>query len=711
MLAVTFIQDIVWAPAAVGLRWLVFVFDWDRVQISDNVMASLPSELIMCTQFFPCSLQVRGAGRGAMTVSGNGQILCLLSSGCMQIVIQSVAVACSNNSLSAVKIQGSVLVMSNTLLKDCHSDSDGGVIQAYDVAQVVIEGCRFINTQSDGFGGAIAAYGSNLSISDTWFHNCSARSGGGAIWISAFQFCYGSNQTQNTHLLISSSIFTDCYTFGAGGAVLADSAAMLGREVLEVAISYSNFSVCSSITEGGALRIAGALVKAQVQSSDFESCVSDASGGAISSSSSSSLTLKACSIHHNTALGLGGGALHLNQSNFSAQSTLIHDNSAPWGGGGVLLWQGQVTPAAMECPEGTITSVASCAFGAADPAACLIGICIACSAGLSPGENGQPGCSTIASNASTSWDLQSEFAMRSLCGVNNSALFGQCIASDCKKLLVSEIAGSVYTGVSFNFTVTKKDAYGNTIVSDSSTVLDTVPSNGKLEDADPRTSIVGSTLSIMRNGVALLQFAVKVTFSQIDYVKQSSSLFAPIFLYVRGIDAESGMAITSSLVPLKVQQGAKVCPEGFILVPDNFVGFNGSAVCTVCKPGSYSISPLAIIPGSHVQYPSCLSCPQGCDCTAGGADITCKPGLWQAVGGIYRLVSCPAGYELINSSAGTSHGDFSSNMQQCKGCLSGQYIINPDTDTCQECPPGGKHISEHLLSVSLWVSEYPCPSI
>ena len=277
--------------------------------------------------------------------------------------------------------------------------------------------------------------------------------------------------------------------------------------------------------------------------------------------------------------------------------------------------------------------------------------------------------------------------MSTFCGVNNSALYGPCIASDFWSLQVSAL-GPVYSGVPFNFTVEKKDAYGSTILSDSSSLLQAIPLLANTEETDARTSILGSAVGKMINGVASFLFAVKATFTKIDYVRQSASIFTPIFLSFEGTDSTSGLTIKSGLVPLSVQQGVEMCPQGYVLLLDQQDEFNGSAVCTLCKPGSYSLSPLAHMPGSTSETPSCLSCPAGCNCIQGGAEIQCSIGTWRDIEGIYRLMSCPAGFQLINSTAGTSQGAFSSDLQQCRACLSGQYIVNPNTDICEDCPPG-----------------------
>jgi len=693
MVAVTFPQNI---PFFTGYAWgwLAFVFDWDTITILGNVTIQLSSNVYLCVDYLPCTLRLKGEADGAVEVAGNGQLVCLSSADCSTITIQSVVFTCSNNTKSVFKMQGSTLTLSSSSFTGCQADSDGGLIQAYDTAEVDIIACHFADIRSDGFGGVVAAYGSNLSILDSWLHNCTSRSGGGAIWASAFKDCYGSNRTQNTQLRISSSLLSSCSTSGAGGAVLAESGVSLGREVLDVAVSFVRFSQCTSKDEGGALRFSGNLVVARVQNTDIESCISDSAGGAISCSDSCSLSLISCTIHDNSAQGRGGGALHLNKSYFGAYSASIRNNRAPWGGGGALLWQGWVKPAAIDCPTGTSPSQDLCNSDAQDldSFACQMRSCAHTSGTANRRKKTLRG---------TLFNQQAEYSPPgsnmldtsvycSLCAVNNSALYGSFIASDYRKLQISEAAESVFTGLPFNFTVTKQDAYGNTILSDSSSVLESIPFFNGAEGVELRTSILGSAVSKMSGGVASFQFAVKAEFSNINYGDQTVSLFGPIFLNITGEDIASGVQMEIGWVPVHIQQMANVCPRGYIFVPDNLKGgkVNGSAICSLCGPGFYSLSPLALSPDSSIDSPSCLSCPAGCDCTLGGEYIKFKSGLWKAIKGVYRLMSCPAGFQLVNSTDGTSKGAFSSILQQCKACLPGQYIIDPDTDACQPCPPG-----------------------
>ncbi len=188
----------------------MFVYDWDKVLLADNTTAFAYSLLSLCTGYLPCVLHV--SGDGAVDLSGDAQLACLASAGCLRISINTVDFTCRNNTKSVFQMQGSVLIMFKASFVGCRSDTDGGVVQAYNLAKVVIQSCNFTNVHTSGFGGAVAAYGSSLSITDSRLHNCSSRSGGGAVWASAFPDCFATGQANNTYLRIMASIFSLCST-------------------------------------------------------------------------------------------------------------------------------------------------------------------------------------------------------------------------------------------------------------------------------------------------------------------------------------------------------------------------------------------------------------------------------------------------------------------------------------------------------------------
>ncbi len=50
-----------------------------------------------------------------------------------------------------------------------------------------------------------------------------------------------------------------------------------------------------------------------------------------------------------------------------------------------------------------------------------------------------------------------------------------------------------------------------------------------------------------------------------------------------------------------------------------------------------------------------------------------------------------SGYQLVNSTEGTSSGVFSSESQQCIACPFGKYIVRPNNDVCTKCPKGTRY--------------------
>lgn len=1078
--AVSIPEDVPWAAAG-WPNWLLSVFDWDIItlnQTSTMQTVSIQAGVALCTSFFPCSVFIRGSlPQGNVEVSGSGSISCFSGNGCETIRIEGVSFVCNENrkdSTPMFKIQGSTLDIFASSFIGCRSDTDGGLIQAYDLADVSIQSCHFHGILSRGFGGAVAAFGSNLKIVDSIFTNCLSNSGGGAVWASAYEGCYGSMTPYNTVLDINSTVFKECSTQGSGGAILANSAiGAPGSEILDVVIKDTTFVNCSAGADGGALQTAGVQVVSRIESTRFDSCQSTGSGGAISAVDSSSLSLIKCCIANCYAGGLGGGALYLKASIFLSYNVSLANNAAPYGGGGALFWQLSLRPANLGCPPGTHSINTSCPLLGLRPSAlpCIMGSCKQCAPGtyqtsqnavdcipcplgtfsqtigslscnscqagsyssllgansseacslcppgkysdssgmsdcngcvdgtysVSPGSvtcrscesgfysgpqggwcsrcvlglytgasylsqhsilnfsqcplhtsgngtigrlvlNGTYGnnelmfwviapslagtgvgtkielkfsmfeteinrdfvslysCLHQDCNASsltklgtfsglgipsivtcdssvmlvvwnsdrnttgTGWSAQyrayrlensslrvmkneaTSSTIRSVdlpvlmhrktliasdshlesgnnppeqmqsarlrkgaglrrsgplhprthvrdfpqichlsartnsrgsatpmiepnsassarisaysatvylkglrststrnavilrrsvevghvltkigcasagfsefCGTNNSALYGACVASGYARLAISFTTDHLYAGVAFNLTVKKLDVYGNTILSDSTSVLQAIVTSNRVieqrSEATDSVAIVGPSLAQISKGVATFLFAVEPTFSDINLLNGSAKLSGQIYFYLNGSDSQAGIVMISDAMQLNLEQGQTVCPAGYILMLSEKIATQGPAVCQFCKPGTYSLRPLAHMPGSALT-PSCIICPAAGVCTKGGDDVSFKVGTWVEVGGIYMLTSCPEGFELINSTDGTSQGQFSNDVQECRACLPEQYILNPNTDSCQNCPPGlictGTSVVVPVIKGSIWIRE------
>jgi hypothetical protein len=66
------------------------------------------------------------------------------------------------------------------------------------------------------------------------------------------------------------------------------------------------------------------------------------------------------------------------------------------------------------------------------------------------------------------------------------------------------------------------------------------------------------------------------------------------------------------------------------------------------------------------------------------------------------LLGCPTGHTLRSAAAAGS-----ADLQECQPCMPSQYILNPNTDSCQACPPGLKCDSTDkvtpVVANSTWV--------
>ena len=125
---------------------------------------------------------------------------------------------------------------------------------------------------------------------------------------------------------------------------------------------------------------------------------------------------------------------------------------------------------------------------------------------------------------------------------------------------------------------------------------------------------------------------------------------------------------------------------------------------------------------------TCSTCPKGAicrnnECALRNAGLTCVDstkivGTWvqNNVSFEFDLTSCPEGYELKSTSEQGSR-----DLQQCFKCLSpSSYILQPDLDVCQPCPPGltcaGDATFSPVIAGSVWVKNgsfvklQSCPS-
>ena len=340
------------------------LYDWDKIVLNASSQANLSLQLDLCTGIFPCVMNVKGFNMGTILVSSNGSINCMASAGCLSVTVQSVAFVClSPNLNSTFKFQGSALSVYDSNFSECSSFADGGIIFAYDMAVVNISFCLFQNIKTRGYGGVMKAAGSTISIEQSTFVNCTAASGGGALWATAY-LCTGSDSILNTEVNITSSIFNLCSSFGSGGSILLTSDSSSLNNVF-LGIQSSTFLQSISKLYGGAVEGAGATAMFSASDTDFVLCRAQESGGAISMQSQSQAELLKCIFRNNTAAGLGGGAIHAREAKMTLFGVTGTENAAPAGGGGMMFWERTTAPTvALWCPQGTWSTInKSCTIG------------------------------------------------------------------------------------------------------------------------------------------------------------------------------------------------------------------------------------------------------------------------------------------------------------------------------------------------------------
>ena len=601
------------------------IYDWDEFVLQPGNVNSLKFQVDLCFGYLPCSITMNGNKSGQIYRIDEGSLRCFASSGCTRISFNSVTFVCvGNTSHPVIKIQGSELTIRNSSFTGCFSDTDGGLIQSYDGSFINIYDSYFASLHAAGFGGAIGVVGSSLNIVNSHFHNCSSINGGGAIWATDYE-CYGSENKGKSILYINSSNFQECSSRGLGGAVMTN----------------------------------GQFVVSAIMNSRFDKCNSETNGGALSINSLSVLSLFHSFFTNNSAEGTGGGALHVQNASlfFSIssckllpESSTFRGNTALRGGGGVLFWQDSVFPLPI---------------------------------------NDRQNCHIH-------------------CEEENFAVCGSCLASNYKFIEILNVPKTVYAGLEFSFLVIKRDAYNQTIASDSSSLLQVYPFLDGGPTSDQLFAILGTSAVQLKSGEALITIAIKPTFSEISTHDGNVSIRSMPSIYLKGGDSQTNpnSVMKSRIFQIAPSVGRNSCPRGYVLSLDNMNGVNVSGMCELCKPGTYSLDPLAAAPGYLMNGPACLNCPAGGNCIKGGCTVEFSIGTWIISDGMYVLTSCPANYKLLNS---TPTGTFSHDEQMCSPCLPGQYIVNPNTDDCQPCPKGAVCSSD--LSCALRnPPSFQCPS-
>jgi hypothetical protein len=636
-----------WPPqAAVGL--FIEVYDWDTLIVYPDVINVLPQQILLCSGFFPCAVELNGIdGRGVLERRANGSIACLSRYGCRSVSLASMHFICDSGPAAepVLKVESTALGISRVSFAECSSKSDGGVARCYGTgATVNVESSLFRRTKSDGMGGAISAVGCSVTVTNTSFDSCYADDGGGAVSATQYQ-CYGSADEVGTQLVIKQCKFVGCGSESGGGAIFASSAAS------NVVVSLSDFSGCWSNASGGAI-FATDQVQVQISNGKFEKNVASRFGGAVALLQLAKLAVFSSRFSGNLAVSAGGGATYASDAFLFLQDILAEGNHAPRGGGGAIYWDGEFQPSIVEKGK-TVNGFKA-----------------------------------------------------SLCGEGNLAIYGNCLASSFKWLDVENRFAMVFAGLQFLVVVVKRDAYNQTIFTDSASVLQAVAVLDEKYRPDPYVGLSGSFILSLESGQADFSMVVKPSFTFVDSANSVTAFKTEPAIYFKGLDSETGKPMHSSILPLSLQRGGVVCPPGFVLVVDEQrPGSNQTALqggCSMCASGTYSVGPLY---GLSAGEPSCLNCLASAKCK-GGFDIQFSLGHWIISGGMYKLIACPAGHQLVNSVAGV----FSHDVQNCLACGLNEYVLNSNNSniSCEKCPVGamcdGKSLKS-LVDGALWVGD------
>ncbi len=147
--------------------------------------------------------------------------------------------------------------------------------------------------------------------------------------------------------------------------------------------------------------------------------------------------------------------------------------------------------------------------------------------------------------------LQWSTQMHQLCGENNQALFGSCLASTGKQLeLKLETTIPINPGLAFFVSVVKVDFYNQTVTSDFSTFLKIHTMSAALSLADSVYN--GSSLGAIVSGEAVFQLtggqstvsvALKPYFSVIRSESGLALRAGEVLLYAEGVDDLSSVTL------------------------------------------------------------------------------------------------------------------------------------------------------------------------
>ena len=548
-------RHVKWEKHILATTVMQTLYDWDTLVLDEgarNLIAG--GEASLCRNGLPCHLKV--VGPGTLSPSSSSSLSCRVTDGCSGVELESLHVARERpvrgtdllfNSGPPLKIFNCTLFGTSVKAEAAEVDvsyssfvdysfqlergaglslsfstfSGSSPVYLYLGSAATVESCIFENIHGVMSGGAIRVVGSKLAAINCVFKNCSSEESGGAIHGEPLAHPEGEARTT---ISISSSTFSGCAATTVGGAISTKASgtqlhvssstftrcrsknggAIHTLSGSSITLSGSSFSECAATEDGGAVGVVdGSLFV--LEYSTFRACTALGRAGAVFASGASARVF-GCGFWGNSAGGLGGGAIYLSDIRNVVGRLECHQNTALLGGGGVLMWDGDFS-----------TEIAD-------------------------------GGSSICVNDS-----------------NNRAGYGSVIASSFKLLRISGVPSQqspAFAGVSFSLLLSKSDHYGQTIASDSSSLVQAKTSLGGALSGDNAVQLLGTIISAFQSGTATFEFSVKPTFSLFDEVSGSTRLLRPVQLYFEGTNAEGGGQMLSDVASIPLSQNEAVCPPG-----------------------------------------------------------------------------------------------------------------------------------------------------
>ena len=256
------------------------------------------------------------AGAGSTTLSAEGESRVIGTSGTV-VTVEGLTLAngaAGTGWGGAISADGTTLTVTDCVFID-NGARNGGAIYLTEVAGAQVSGCSFEGNEAELYGGALYMQASSLVLSDSSFQDNSSTYDGGALLL-----------TSQASAAVTDTSFHDNESDN-GGAVWAEAASSLSMQGSSVTSNSASIGaglgtdsasldITSSSFSGNAASNTGGGVSVDQTSASFEDCNfegnSARAGGGLALTQAGSASLDGCIVSGNTATDHGGGMYLLN---------------------------------------------------------------------------------------------------------------------------------------------------------------------------------------------------------------------------------------------------------------------------------------------------------------------------------------------------------------------------------------------------------------